>query len=334
VPAVAVDLGGTFLRCAIASDSGQLADLTVERISHDSRDPELVWAWLFDRIAAFAAASHAGLGPEDPIAFAFPGPVADRSRVIGAPTVVGPAPEMPDVAFMLRRRTSRPVYLLNDVSAAAWYYESVVRAERFMVVTVSSGIGSKVVDRVNPERVLDARPYAGEIGHIVVDVRLDAPLCDCGGRGHLGAIASGRGTENMARRMSRLDAGSFNRSLCVTSFGATHDSLTNEKHLVPAALAGDPWSWSIIRAAQQPLAQVLATVIVAASLECVLIIGGFATTLGERYIDSLREAVHALTRGGLIDVSVDDMIVFGPAADEACLRGAGLFARSIARTAR
>ncbi len=333
MPALAVDLGGTFLRCAVVSGAGNISDVLTERIDRHPRDPESLWRKLFDRIEAVAAASHAGLGPTDPIAFAFPGPVADRSRIMAAPTVIGPAAQLPDVVGILRERTGRPVYLLNDVSAAAWYYLSQIQAVRFMVVTVSSGIGSKLVNRADPARVMDAWPYAGELGHVVVDFSLDAPMCDCGGSGHLGAISSGRGTENLAHRISQLNSAAFDESLCVTSFGATQSHFTNEDHLVPAARQGDAWAWDVISTAQGPLAQVLAALIVAASLENVLIIGGFAISLGDRYLACLREAVQRRI-AGMIDLQIDDVIQFGQSAGEACLRGAGLFAESVARPKR
>jgi C7-cyclitol 7-kinase len=336
VTAVAVDLGGTFLRCAIATGQGHVTDVVSRRIDRDPKrhNSEEIWSRLFDAIEEYAGGTHAGLSREDPIAFAFPGPIVDHARIIGAPTVAGKNTAMPDVVNELHERTGRAVYLLNDLSAAAWYYLDAVPDNRFMVVTVSSGIGSKLVDRAHPDRVLDGRAGAGEIGHIVVDSRPEAPVCDCGGRGHLGAISSGRGTEDLARRMSRLDSAAFAQSRCVTEFGATNDDLTNEAHLVPAALAGDVWAWSVIRKAQEPLALVLATAIVAASLDRVLVIGGFAATLGERYIRSLCDAVQARTSSGLIDIRIDDVISFGRSASEACLRGAGLFAASIAHPDR
>jgi glucokinase len=180
---------------------------------------------------------------------------------------------------------------------------------------------------------MDAWPYAGEIGHVVVDFSLDAPMCDCGGSGHLGAISSGRGTENLAHRISQLNSAAFDESLCVTSFGATQSHFTNEDHLVPAARQGDAWAWDVISTAQGPLAQVLAALIVAASLENVLIIGGFAISLGDRYLACLREAVQRRI-AGMIDLQIDDVIQFGQSAGEACLRGAGLFAESVARPKR
>src|SRR5471030_1613204 len=97
--AVAVDLGGTFLRCAVASESGQVSDLVSFRIDGDprNREPEKLWNRIFDAIEKFAADAHAGLNPEDPIAIAFPGPIVDHASIIGAPTVAGNAAAMPDV---------------------------------------------------------------------------------------------------------------------------------------------------------------------------------------------------------------------------------------------
>ena len=77
--------------------------------------------------------------------------------------------------------------------------------------TVSSGIGSKMFDRKSSQGVIDHLPYAGEIGHIVINDDAHAPVCDCGAKGHLQAIASGRGIERAARREApeRCDARSL-----------------------------------------------------------------------------------------------------------------------------
>jgi C7-cyclitol 7-kinase len=335
VAAIAVDLGGTFLRCAVTSGAGHVTGLVKRRIDFEPerRNPDALWTALFDAIEEFARAPHEGLAPEDPISFAFPGPVEDHKRIVGAPTLLGRAVDMPDVVGILRKRTGRPVYLLNDLSAAAWHYLDALDVDRFMVLTVSSGIGSKFADRSHRDGVLDRRAGSGEIGHVMIDADPEAPVCDCGARGHLGAIASGRGTETLANRRSLLDADSFDGSLCATAFGAARNRVTNEEHLIPAALAGDPWAWSVIGQAQEPLALVLATTIVGASLEKVLVIGGFAASLGARYLESLCDAVRARTASRLIELPIEEIIAFGASSDVACLCGAGAFAARMRRAA-
>ena len=116
-----------------------------------------------------------------------------------------------------------------------------------MVVTISSGIGSKIFDRKHPSGVIDSPAWAGEIGHVIADESPDAPRCDCGGLGHLGAIASGRGIERAARRCAMGEPDSFARSMCAVLYGATAFTLNNEEHIVPAAMSGDKWCLEVIR---------------------------------------------------------------------------------------
>ena len=81
-------------------------------------------------------------------------------------------------------------HIVNDVTALlAPYMRDDAPYSKTMLITVSSGIGSKLFDPVIG--VLDDVGYAGEIGHSVADPSAEAVRCDCGGRGHL-AGARGR----------------------------------------------------------------------------------------------------------------------------------------------
>jgi predicted NBD/HSP70 family sugar kinase len=203
-----------------------------------------------------------------------------------------------------------------------------VAARRFMVVTVSSGIGSKIFDRCHPKGVLDDVVYAGEIGHLVVDESPSAPECDCGGKGHLGAIASGRGIERRARRLAQSTP-SFVQSACAAQFGATPETLNNEEHLVPAARLGDCWALGVVRQCTEPLARVLLAAVFAAGLERVVVIGGLALSLGEVYRDLLQEAVGKRCDYRMMSGRLGEMIVMGD--KDACLLGAAAYARQLER---
>jgi C7-cyclitol 7-kinase len=233
----------------------------------EGHDPAFLWQDLFSRILNYECSVHDLISAGSPCVLAFPGPIRGRRQILNAPTVFGDLGQFPDVGAQLEARMGRRVYILNDVSAAGFYLSTRTSAKRFLVVTVSSGIGSKLYDRDHSAGVIDDPPYAGEIGHLVVDWAPDAPRCDCGGTGHLGAIASGRGVEREGRRQARSDPGGFCRSDCVRLYGATEDDLSNESHLIPALRGGDEWALSVLRMCTLPLARVVLSVLVGAGVQ-------------------------------------------------------------------
>ena len=89
---------------------------------------------------------------------------------------------------LVAERTGLTVTVENDVKALTtaehWFGEG-AGAESFTLVTVGAGIGCGLV--VNGRLVAGAHGVAGEIGHISVDAA--GPICYCGGRGCVEAIA-------------------------------------------------------------------------------------------------------------------------------------------------
>jgi predicted NBD/HSP70 family sugar kinase len=326
-PCVVADLGGTFLRCAIVVGDaiGNLERIRLPGSADSGR--ETIWPDIVEIIGAYVARHAEDISPASSIAFAFPGPIVDGGIPASAPTVLGGNGSIPDVRALLSYRTRRDVVILNDVSAGAWYFSQRAPANRFVVVTISSGIGAKIFDRRHPLGVLDDVPSAGEIGHLVVDDDRAAPLCDCGGRGHLGAIASARGFERAVRIAALSDGPGFGRSLNVTRFGATAQKLTNEAHLVPALQAGDPWTVALLRSAVRPLAGVLRTLCVANGLDAIMLMGGFAQALGETYRSLVANAVGSLSDAGPARRDFTHRVFLAAAGEEPSLVGAAAYER-------
>ena len=321
--ALAFDLGGTFLRGALIGSGETLTELAQHRLT-SLRGDGGVWDRVTDSMAAYEAAHRGALPASAPIVVAFPGPVAANSTILQAPTVAGAA-AVPDLAVALGTRTGRTVHVLNDLSAAAWYLSEYNDARRFLVVTISSGIGSKLFDRSHPARVLDDPPYAGEIGHFVVDDSDDAILCDCGGRGHLGGIASGRGIERAARRHAAADPGAFAGSLAAHL--ARGSALVNETHVVPAAAAGDEWTWRVIEHCTRPLARTILAIVMAAGLDRVFIVGGFAQAVGAPYQALLTRLMLDTSRYAVMRDRLESLVTVVDADEHACLKGCGVYAR-------
>lgn len=262
------------------------------------------------------------LGEDTPttVGVAYPGPVGAAGTVLATPTLLGPGgPPLALGREVMGWWPGARVLVLNDVTAAG--YRVVASGERdFCILTVGSGIGNKVF--------LDGRPIVGphgrggELGHLQVDDGPGAPECDCGGRGHLGGIASGRGCLALARRAAAADPDGARGAL-----GAVDpDDFTNEI-LVAAFAAGDPWVRGALIPAITHLGRALASVHVAVGVERFVLVGGFALAMGEPY----RQAVVAAAERSCwqLGQAWDEMVVLGTDDDDHGMLGAGVVAAGL-----
>ncbi len=144
----------------------------------------------------------------------------------------------------------------------------------------------------------------GELGHLRVDDADDAPMCECGGRGHLGAVASGRGVLAWARKHA-----------------------PDGEHLTSGDLAaafrrGDPWAVRIVEHGASPLGWALGAMHLGLGIERFVLFGGFALALGDAYRRLVAAAADARcwnAPGGWerrVELGIDD--------DLAGLIGAGI----------
>lgn len=206
------DIGGTNMRAAVVSVEGRNA-----RILEQTRRPTpnhllapgvAAQARLDDVLAfmgAHAMAAHDKFGA-DSVAAAFPGPIDDQGRVVGLPTMWGTGglalcPLALD-SMLQERLPGMFIRVFNDVTAAGFRF--VVDTPDFALFTLGSGVGLKVFIGGKPQ--VGPHGRGGELTHMVFDSSPDAPLCDCGGRGHLGALGSGRAWQRLNADAARAGA--------------------------------------------------------------------------------------------------------------------------------
>jgi C7-cyclitol 7-kinase len=325
IDALVVDLGGTHLRCAAIDASGVLGPVSRVRIESVESGATAAQSWhsFVDHVAQMRREVASQVPDGAPLVCAVPGPVRSRRWLLAAPTLVRDAPVPTDLAERLEGATGLRVVFLNDLSAAAWHYAATTSDRRFVVVTVASGIGSKCFDRDHPRGVLDDPEWSGEIGHQMVDWSADASPCDCGATGHLGGIASGRGIERAARRVAPTDA-SYRQSVH-GRHGVVPAALTNEHHLAPAFRDDDVWTHQLVRAASRPLAQVLATVVLATGSTRVHVMGGFAQALGPRYAALLNDELRDASRYDVASDVFADLVRLAPPSTEIGVLGGRAF---------
>jgi predicted NBD/HSP70 family sugar kinase len=324
---VVLDIGGTNLRSAVFDTAtAQLLDVRRGSVASFLTDPGATADQLVEALLAQVQGrvrSHAAHHPITAVGVAFPGPVNHRGEVHSAPTLWGSTARGVPLRDMLQRELDVPVVVMNDISAAVYRYEPRYR-EDFSVLTISSGIGNKIF--AAGRLLLNAQGLGGELGHHQVVEGDDALPCDCGGRGHLGAVASGRGAERLARLWARRDPHRFAASALWYATAGDAERI-DTRALVAALQAGDELAREVLRFGQAHLAACIALLYNAMGLKRFVLIGGFCLAVGDLYLSELRAQ---LDKRDLFGLSADErhaMIHLGERDDDHSLYGLGQYFR-------
>lgn len=308
------DVGGTTIRAGVY-DGGLRRCVRAPAPSfllHPSDGGPALVERLIDSMQGMARELQ--IAPER-VGVGFCGPVDEGGRVWRAPTLWGERVRGPLAlgSYLEAAFPGAQVRVLNDVSAAGYRY---LRSEEesLCVVTVSSGIGHKLFLRGRP--VVGPAGRGGEIGHWRADSSEAAPVCDCGGRGHLGALGSGRAVPWQVARLAREDPA----GLCASSLFGWGESTTPEQLV---AHLDDPFAGRVLAAMAAPLGQALSAIHLDTGVERFVLMGGFALAAGERY----RAAVAGAARecGWEVGADWDAMVELGEPDDDAGLVGLGRF---------
>ncbi|MBD3291651.1 MAG: ROK family protein, partial [Armatimonadia bacterium] len=184
---------------------------------------------------------------------------------------------------MLAERLGMTAWLVNDADAAGLgevKFGAGRGAGSVLYVNVGTGIGGAVL--IDGRLHVGATSSAGEIGHMVFSP--DGPTCECGKRGCLQALSSGRAIARRAREMiDRTDARGALSAL-------PPDSLTGQR-VGEAALQGDALALEAVNEAARWLGIALANATHLIDPERI-IVGGGVTDLGEVFLDPVRDVCH------------------------------------------
>ena len=292
-PVLVVEMGGTTLRAArfdaVTATLGPVSTCPTPSVRAATDLLSEVHDHLTNVLAVAANLGGHVLDGDRPsaVGVGYPGPIDADGRVLASPTIVRHGEANP---FDLVRACSAiwpDVQLLcvNDLTAAGLAHVSDGLRD-FAILTVGSGVGHKVF--------LDGRPRVGsgrggEIGHLRVDLSPDALRCDCGGTGHLGGLASGRGTVATVRRRAERDTAGYRTSVLGAQYPSGLDSLDG-KDVVAAFVGGDEFVRSAVATSQEHLGQGLAAIHLDVGVEDFILTGGFAHAMGVEYVSGVAAA--------------------------------------------
>lgn len=339
-PVVVFDIGGSYLRRARWDSRHGVRDREDLPSPSFRRHPGEDAASLRERLVSLLDAST----PPGAVAGISLGAALDhRSGVVYASAPLwGEHTEPFDLAARLReRRPDVRWHIVNDVTAALLHYASAPERRplgKLMLVTVSTGIACRMLDRTAPEPVpVDGSGLQGEMGHLPATATLAGQpvelTCDCGVPGHVAAYSSGPGLRRLAEELSRRSPGDWSRSRMA---GSLTEGASFEAAFAAALDAGDALGRELLSAATGPVADVLRTALcLCPALDEVALTGGLAVSLGEHY----RAAILShLSRQGLYLTqemtpgwTAERITVCPPGAADG-LAGAGLAATGAAST--
>jgi glucokinase len=317
---IVVDIGGTNLRLA-HFEGGDLHDIRRVPIENFQRHPDATPDGLYQKFTNQLEVEIDALltsYPNASVGIAFPGPVDAQGRAARAPTLWGDKLANVDLRSDLERLLGRNVRVLNDISAAAWRYAS-PEGPDFCLITISSGIGNKVYRK--GEILLNDQGFGGEIGHCRVADDEDLLPCDCGGRGHLGGLASGRGTLELARHYAKR----FPDEVSTSPLAQQAPEKWSTYDLVAALKANDPFTWKVCERAQRYLVMSMRQLYHWIGIRDFIFIGGFVTAIGPRYIEKLNAMVREDDWFGMTPEELGSTCILGASDDDHSLIGMGRY---------
>ncbi|SCL20764.1 glucokinase [Micromonospora nigra] len=302
---VALDVGGTGMKCALVRPDGTVAH--AERHPTDAeRGPAAVVDTILSVAGALAGKAHAaGLAPIG-AGVVVPGVVDEaRGRAVWSANVGFRDIPLRD---LVSARLGLPAALGHDVRAGG-LAEARLGAGRDArhVLFVAIGTGIAAAHVVDGSAAVGAHGAAGEIGHILV--RPDGPRCGCGRPGCLEAVASAsavaRRYAELAGRAESTDEpqqadgatqahgpqpadGADGASVGVPVPGAT---MVTAAEVADRAAAGESLAGRVWREAVEALADGLATGQALFDVETVVLGGGLAQA-GDLLLDPLRVALR------------------------------------------
>ncbi|GLS38353.1 hypothetical protein GCM10010869_39470 [Mesorhizobium tianshanense] len=189
--AIGIDIGGTNLRAARISGTGEILDRVSEK---SAPDPELVLSRIAEMVRRLDSPEVAAIG------IGVPGRVDARRRAVLSGGYVNLASV--SLAQRLESTAGKPVVIDNDCNMALIAEMAVGAArghENIAMFTIGTGIGGAVAQ---DRRIVRGNGTAGQLGHIAVDISGEA--CVCGRRGCVETTSSGTA---LGRHIARAGLG-------------------------------------------------------------------------------------------------------------------------------
>jgi glucokinase len=276
----AVDLGGSKIAAAIGTADGRLvAQSAIATDSHEGPHGVLGRLALLVRdLAALSGTTPSALG------LGVPGLVdVANGTTKFLPNMTGEWRDVP-VRAILEPQVHCPVSVLNDARLATLgelTYGHGRNARTLVCLTLGTGIGGGIA--VDGALRLGPLGAAGEIGHQTIVP--DGPMCTCGNRGCLEALASGPAIASRGMYLLQCGRAPLLRDIVGGDIGAV-----TTKEMAAAAARGETIVRDELVRAFEYLGIGIANVVTMLHPDVVVLSGGL-TEIGSLLLDTVRKTV-------------------------------------------
>jgi glucokinase len=315
---VGVDLGGTNICTVVLDDDDEVvghAKLKTPTTGDRAGVVEVIGASVYDALGA------ADLHLEDTVAVGVGSPGVVLDGTVGGASNVPGFLERFSLAQLVTEHLGLPVRVTNDVTAAA-VGEHRLGAGRgtrdLLCVFVGTGVGGGLI--LCGEAYEGGRGGAGEIGHTVV--QQGGAVCPCGRRGCVEAYAGRRAMVLAAERA--VAAGT--PTILFDLVAEKGRSRPTSGIFLAALERGDTLIADLLDQAVDALGAGIASAVNLLDVDAVVLGGGLADKLGERF----RSRVDAATRPHLFLHPPRVELIAAELGERAGAIGAAIMAREVA----
>lgn len=281
-PVIAVDFGGTHIRGALFPDDHPHPSNQTKVKTNALEGPDEV----VDRIVGVIGELIPSMSEGLRIGIAPPG-ILDKQKQVVLNASNLPGWENYPIKTKIENRICYPVFIENDSKLAAlgeYRFGAGVESDPLLYLTIGTGIGGALI--INGEILQGSHGLASEMGHMTVDP--SGPMCSCGKRGHLEAIASGPAVTRMVIERLRAGEGSVLQALLSKMQELDMEAISR------AAIEGDQLAMDAISNAGKVIGKHLASLMHALDPARIVIGGGMAQ-IGDLLFKPIRGAIKAET---------------------------------------
>jgi glucokinase-like ROK family protein len=280
---VGIDIGATSLDVGLADVTGMILQRQSEP-TDVKLNPEIVLGRCTElllgliRVHGITPAQILGIG------VGVPGPVDFARGVLVAPPLMPQWENFLIRDFFKQTFSSAFIVVDNDVNIMALGEQRAgegMGVDHFIFIKIGTGIGAGIVSNGKIHRGSDGS--AGDIGHICVDK--EGPLCTCGNKGCLEAMAAGPAIMSKA-----LEAARNGTSLTLSQIRDSKGGVLRPEDVNAACREGDQAALDIIRDSGQMIGDVLASLVNFFNPSHIFIGGGIAN-FGNHLLVAIRRAV-------------------------------------------